>query len=156
VTSPTDFLAEPDVVLLDVQARSGEDAVRVLHERLTAENPAVTDPARFLDDVFERMRIASVCVSDDIALPHARTNAVTQLTMAVGRARDGVSFDADHPQVHLIVLMGTPKDAVGDYLRTVAALSRVLRHPPTRAGLMAAQNEEEFRALLAGAMTTKR
>jgi len=143
------------VVLLDVRARSGEEAVRALHGALVADRAVVVDPPRFLDDVLERMRIASVCIADDIALPHARTTAVTRLTMAIGRVAAGVSFDAEHPHVRLVVLMGTPKDSVAEYLRVVAALSRVLRHPPTRVALMAAQKEEEFRALLSGAALTK-
>jgi mannitol/fructose-specific phosphotransferase system IIA component (Ntr-type) len=143
------------LVLLDLRARSGEEAVRALHGILAGDRSVVADPARFLDDVLERMRIASVCIADDIALPHARTTAVTRLTMAIGRVADGVSFDPEHPRVRLVVLMGTPKDSVGEYLRVVAALSRVLRHARTRAALMAVQNEEEFRALLTGAASTK-
>lgn len=166
--SPTEFLAEPDVVALDLQAFSGEEAVRALHARLTDPSraagasgappgssairvgAAITDAPGFLTDVLGRMRLASVCLAEDIALPHARTDAVARMVLAVGRVRSGVAFDAEHPAVRLVFLIGTPRRDVGEYLKVVAALSRLLRQPAVRSGLLAARDEAEFRSLLAG------
>ena len=153
---PTEFIAEPDVVLLDLPARPGEEAIRALHRRLAAESDAVTDAPRFLDELLERMRIAPVCIAEDIALPHARTDAVRRLVLGVARAPEGIAFDAAHPRVQLVFLIGTPKSAVTEYLRVVAALTRLLRPPAARAALMAAADEAEFRALLSGGVAAQR
>lgn len=153
--SPIEFLAEPDVVALDLAASSGEEAVRTLHARLAdparaGASTVITDAAGFLTDVLGRMRLASVCLADDIALPHARTDAVSRMVLAVGRASGGVAFDPEHPAVRLVFLIGTPRRDVGEYLKVVAALSRLLRPPEVRSGLLAARDEAEFRSLLAG------
>ena len=136
--------------MLDLPAASGEAAVRLLHERLVATTDAIIDPPRFLGDITARMQVASICIAAEIALPHARTDAVARMVLAVGRAEQGIAFDAEHPHVRLVFLIGTPKAAVPEYLQAVAALSRLLRHPLTRAGLHAAPDEAEFRAVLAG------
>ena len=148
--SPTEFIAEADAVVLDLEASSAEDAISLLHKRL-AERPAVLlDAERFLADVKTRMRMASVCIADDIALPHARTDAVNRLVLAVARTRTPVPFDPRHPAIQLIFLIGTPKAAVTEYLQVVARLSRLLRNPSRRNGLLTTENEADFRALLSG------
>lgn len=156
MSSPTEFIAEPDSVVLDLEAETGEAAVRALHRRLVQVPGAVDDAPGFLADLTTRMQLGPVCIAEDIALPHARTNAVSHLVLAVGRALKPVPFDADHPRVRLIFLIGTPKDAVTGYLKAVAALSRMLRNPATRAGLLSTTDEAEFRALLSGGVAARR
>ncbi len=141
--------------MLDLRATSGEEAVRALHARLGDAGGAVTAPAQFLTDLLERMSAASVCIADDIALPHARTAAVGRMVFAAARTAGEIAFDATHPRVRLIFLIGTPRAAVAEYLKVVAGLSRLLKNTAARAALLAAPNEEEFRALLGSARGAK-
>ena len=147
--SPTELIAKPDVVLLDLVASSREAALRALHAEL-AKLPAVKDGDRLLRDMLERVMLASVCIAADVALPHARTAAVDRIVLGVARiAAPGVGFDGEHPAVRLMFMVGTPKEEVGAYLQLVAGISRVLRGEGARAGLLAAKTEAEFRAVLA-------
>lgn len=154
--SPTKFIAEPDVVVLDLQARTGEEAVRALHQRLAFGSDAVVDPPRLLAGLLDRMALAPVCIASDVALPHARTDAVSRMVFAVGRSAEGIAFDAQHPGVRLVFLIGTPRNEMMGYLQAVAALSRVLRNPATRAGLFAAADAAEFRSLLSSGVASPR
>lgn len=156
VNSPADLIANPDAVTLDLRATSGEEAIRALHGHLGLAGGGVTDAPQLLADLIERAQVASVCIADDVALPHARTAAVERMVLAVGRATAAIAFDAEHPRVRLVFLIGTPKSAVTDYLKVVAALSRLLKDPATRNGLLLAPTETEFRALLARGATAKR
>ena len=149
--SPAELIASPDVVTLDLRASDGEEAIRALHQRLRATTPEVKDAAEFLKALLERAAVASVCIAEDVAMPHARTAAVGRILLAVARTAAPVAFDAEHPAVRLIFLIGTPKAAVAEYLQTVAALSRLLKNSVTRAALLAAPTEAEFRAVLARA-----
>lgn len=153
---PTDLIAKPDAVVLDLRAANGEEAIRALHARLGDVGGAVTNGPQFLTDLLERAQLASVCIADEIALPHARTAAVERMVLAVGRATEPIAFDAEHPKVRLVFLIGTTKAAVTDYLQVVAALSRLLKNATMRANLLAARDEAEFRALLARSLPTKR
>ena len=72
--------------------------------------------------------------------------------MVLGVARialPGVGFDAAHPAVRLVFMVGTPKQQVEEYLLAVAAITRVLKAEGVHAGLLAARTEAEFAALLA-------
>lgn len=146
---PTELIAHPDAVVLDLVASSREAAMRALHAEL-ARRPGVLDGERFLRDLLERVMLAPVCIAADVALPHARTGAVDRIVLGVARiAAPGVGFDGEHPAVRLMFMIGTPRQQVEDYLRLVAAISRLLKTDGVRAGLLAAKTEAEFRAQLA-------
>ena len=153
---PTELIAEPDAVALDLEAGTGEAVVGLLHRRLTEVSDAISNAPDFLREVIQRMRVAPVCIADDVALPHARTDAVSRIVIGVARTKNPVPFDAGHPGVRLIFLIGTPKNEVTGYLRVVARLSRLLRNPVIRAGLYSATDEAEFRALLSGGVAARR
>jgi mannitol/fructose-specific phosphotransferase system IIA component (Ntr-type) len=148
------LISNPDAVWLGLQAESGQEAIRQVHDRLSELPGVVREPPQLLADLFERARLASVCIADDIALPHARTTAVDRLVLAVARANRGIAFDAEHPAVRLIFLVGTPREAMAEYLQMVAAISRVLRNPIARGALLAASDEADFRGLLAHVLPT--
>jgi len=151
LNSPFELIASPDAVVTDLRVNSGEEAIRALHQRLRASTPEVRDAEQFMHDLLERAALSSVCIADDVALPHARTTAVGRIVLAVARMAGPVVFDAEHPRVRLVFLIGTPKAAVSEYLQTVAALSRMLKNVTTRAALLGAPTEAEFRAVLARA-----
>lgn len=147
--SPTELIAKPDIVKLDLTANSREAALRSLHADL-AKVEGVVEPDRFLLDLLERAMVAPVCIAADVALPHARTNAVDRIVLGVARlAAPGVGFDGEHPSVRLMFMVGIPRQQVEEYLQLVAAISRLLRSDSARPDLLAAKTEEQFRALLA-------
>ena len=150
VEPPTELIAQPETVLLDLAATSREAALKALHARL-AGAPGVLDRERFLFDLLERVLMAGVCIAPDVALPHARTAAVDRLVLGVARlAAPGVAFDAEHPQVRLVFLVGVPREAVDTYLQAVAAISRLLKTDGAHDALLAAPDEAAFREILSG------
>jgi mannitol/fructose-specific phosphotransferase system IIA component (Ntr-type) len=94
------------------------------------------------------MRKDSVAIAPDVAIPHARTDAVERLVLAVGRSSAGIAFDAVHPSVRLIFLIGAPRQQVGGYLQLVATISRLLRREGAREALLKADSEDELRDIL--------
>ncbi|MDB6167683.1 MAG: putative IIA-like nitrogen-regulatory protein PtsN [Verrucomicrobia bacterium] len=146
---PSQLLGKPDALILDLVANSREAALCTLHAQLAA-SPAVKDAPLFLHGLLERAMLAPVCIAPEVALPHARTTAVERVVLGVARiAAPGVGFDAEHPQVRLVFMVGTPKQQVEEYLLSVAAITRLLKTDGVRAGLLTARTEAEFRALLA-------
>ncbi|HND60245.1 MAG TPA: PTS sugar transporter subunit IIA [Opitutaceae bacterium] len=146
---PSQLLAKPDALILDLAANSREAALSGLHAALS-RCPAVKDAPRLLHGLLERAMLAPICIAPDVALPHARTDAVERIVLGVARlAAPGVGFDAEHPNVRLVFMVGTPKPQVDEYLLAVAAITRVLKAEGIRPGLLAAKTEADFRELLA-------
>jgi mannitol/fructose-specific phosphotransferase system IIA component (Ntr-type) len=148
VETSTELLSQPDALVLDLVATTRNDALRLLHAELI-KSSAVNDHAQLWRDLLERAELSSVCIAPEVALPHARTLSVDRLVLGVARVRDpGVMFDAEHPSVRLMFMIGTPRQRVEEYLRMVAAITRRLRKPDTIPALLGAPTADEFRAVL--------
>ena len=139
------MVAEEVPVILDFQAGSEADAIlRVAG--LLAGDPRIKDQQRFLDAVFERQKISPPLLGNGIALPHARTPAVSELVIAVGRSRSPVQIG--EAEVRLIFLIGVPPHLIAEYLAMTSSLARRLRLPGVVESLLAAPDAEAFRSLL--------
>ena len=122
----SDHLSEK-FVAVKLASRTKDEAIRELAGLLRA-SPEVTDFEKYLADVFAREAQASTGVGRGAAIPHARTDAVRDFVVAVGRAPEGIEFAAiDGRPVRTIVLMGTPKTKVNLYLKLLAHLSHLIK-----------------------------
>ena len=122
-----------------------------LHDiaRLLDGHPDVANYAGFYAELLARDRLDTTCLGNAVALPHARTEHVKKIVMAVGRSDAGLPFDDKGEIVKLVFVLGTPKSKPGDYLAIVSALCKLLRDPADRAALLAAPTPEAFIAAIA-------
>jgi fructose-specific phosphotransferase system IIA component len=135
----TDYIQQ-DSINLNLQSRNKGDAIRELAQVMEI-TPAMSNFKSFLKDVFEREKLETTGIGDEIAIPHARTNAVKQLIIAVGRSRHGINFESpDGRKVKLLLLMGIPQESVSHYLKILAQLTRLLKRGPLREKLLEAQD----------------
>ena len=130
---------------------AGTKRTTALHDiaRLLDGHPDVANYAGFYDELLARDRLDTTCLGNAIALPHARTEHVKQIVLAVGRSDAGIPFDANGEIVKLFFVLGTPKSKPGDYLAVVSALCKLLRDPADRATFLTAESPEAFIAALA-------
>jgi len=105
------------------------------HEALEAlieilcPSPAITDCGAFRRAVFEREAVMSTGIGGGIAIPHVRIPEVTQITVGLGIAPEGVDYGTlDNQPVHILVLFATPKSAEKEYLRLLARVMTSLRN----------------------------
>jgi len=142
----TDYI-QKNFITLHLRSKKKESAIRELSQLLKGA-PAMGNHKRFLEDVFERERLGSTVIGDEIALPHARTDAVNQLIIAIGRSKNGVECKSpDGRKVKLFFLMGTPQGSISHYLHILAQLTRLLKNSTLKENLLEAQDRESFLTL---------
>jgi mannitol/fructose-specific phosphotransferase system IIA component (Ntr-type) len=135
---------KPYLVSLNLKAKTHEEAVLEIASLLKGD-AALTDFDGFYKALQERERLESTCLGNGIAFPHARTDAVRGMVIAVGCSAAGVvNARADNQTEHLIFVIGTPKRMVTEYLSVVGALARLLKDDMLRKKLLHAKNAEEF------------
>lgn len=148
--SPLAALQWPSVAL-DLQGRTKEAVIDQLLA-LCARSGAVTDLAEARRGVLARESKGSTGMEHGIALPHARTEAVTRMVCALGISRAGVDFDSmdrEPARVFFMVLM--PMSVTVEYTRLTGALMRALDEPG-REALLAAKSGREAVEILAHGM----
>jgi mannitol/fructose-specific phosphotransferase system IIA component (Ntr-type) len=140
-------LLKPDQIKLELDQAKRCNAINEVAQ-LLQNNPNVTNFAGFYEELLARERIESTCLGNEIAFPHARTDSLKGMVLAVGRSTGGVWFENSSQNVKLIFVIGTPKRMVTDYLSVVGGLARLLKDATTREQLLTVQGVDEFIATL--------
>ena len=140
-------ILDPKLVALELREGTAAEAILELAE-LLRDHGHVQDFFKFADAVMEREGRTSTNTGEGVAFPHARTDLVNKISLAVGRSTPGIRFGPSKELVHLIFLFGVPKQMVTDYLVCVGAVARVVKDQPKRDELIAVATAEEFVELL--------
>jgi mannitol/fructose-specific phosphotransferase system IIA component (Ntr-type) len=134
-------------VELTLRPRTPAGAIRELIALLAA-NEEVTDSEKFLSRVMEREQVNPSTVEHGVAFPHARTDLVEKIVLAIGRSRVGIPFRHDGKRARLVFLIGVPQRLVSDYLVCVGALARIAKDENIRTQLLHASTADEFIEIL--------
>jgi fructose-specific phosphotransferase system IIA component len=129
-------------ICLELQARDKEGVITELAEYIK-EASGMKSFKTFLKDVFKREEVATTGIGGEVAIPHARTDAVESFVIGFGRSSEGVDFKAlDSKPCKLFFMLGTPKDQVPQYLQILAHLTRLLKNQSFCNELLAAKTPE--------------
>jgi len=136
-------LLDPARITLAVQSTKRTNAINEV-AKLLESHPDVANFQGFYNELLARERLDTTCLGNEIALPHARTEHVRKIVLAVGRSTEGVLFENSNQMVKLMFVLGTPKNNPTDYLILVGALCRLIKDAASRDALMAAPTPEAF------------
>ncbi|MFQ5719215.1 MAG: PTS sugar transporter subunit IIA [Acidobacteriota bacterium] len=118
------------------------DVLETLVARLAAAG-AVTDEADAIARLREREQLKSTGIGGGIAIPHAKTPAVSRTRIAFGRSREGIPFDAiDGKPAHLIFLILGPPDSAAEHVRVLSRIAHLVRNPGFLAACDAAEDAQ--------------
>ncbi len=133
----------PELVSLDVDLGGDKAAViRALAERVAAQGRA-TDAAGLFDAAWAREQTDETGLPGGIAIPHAKTAAVTIPSLAFARLAPGVDFGAEDGPADLVFLIAAPADAAEAHLAVLSKLARNLMQDDFTSALRAAKTDAE-------------
>jgi len=147
---PITRLLDPSRIILKVQSTKRTSALNEVAKTL-ANHPDVANFEGFYHELLARDRLDTTCMGNAIALPHARTEHVKSIVLAVGRSERGVFFENGNEMVRLMFMLGTPKTKPTDYLMVVSALCKLLKESANREAFLSAETPEAFIEAVAAA-----
>lgn len=122
----TEFL-DVKGIHLDLQASEKQDILRELVDVLAGVKD-IGDKKLILKALLERESLGSTGIGQGIAIPHGKTDKVSELISVLAISKKGVNFEAlDGEPVYIFFLLVAPKDAAGPHLKALAQISRMLR-----------------------------
>jgi len=136
-----------DAIILDMKAATKEAALREL------AGVAATLCGRFTEEtlynvLMERETVGSTGVGNGVAIPHGKIEGLDKILLCFGRSRTGINFDAiDNRPAHLFVLLLSPASKAGEYLQTLAAVSRILKQHEKRQQLLDSTSRDDIASL---------
>ncbi len=133
----------PDLVSLDVGLGADKAAViRALAARVVAQGRA-TDAESLFADAWAREEKDETGLPGGIAIPHAKSAAVTEPSLAFARLSPGVDFGAPDGPADLVFLIAAPEGAAEAHLAVLSQLARSLMQDDFTRGLRAATTGDE-------------
>jgi amino acid transporter len=106
------------------------------------------EPSVLFNLLVQRETETSTVLNPDLAIPHIIINGEGAFEVLLVRARSGISFAPEYPNVHTVfVLVGT-KDERNFHLRVLSAIAQIVQDPGFEKKWMTARNEQELRDIL--------
>lgn len=136
---------DPARIDLSIQAQSDKDVILEVASLLEGTR-AVRSFEGLCEDILTRERLSPTAIGNGVAVPHARTDHVDRIVMAVGRLDRPVIFDQE--EVWLVFLIGIPRSLPGKYLSLVGALGRLANNQAILNELKEASSPKQFIAAL--------
>ncbi|WP_084076699.1 fructose-specific PTS transporter subunit EIIC [Demequina sp. NBRC 110057] len=140
-------LIDETQVVLDLTADDRHAATRVLAERLVATGRC-TDLDAFLADVRKREETMATGLPGGIAIPHARSAAITEPTLGFGRLATGLDWGAKDGAADLVFLIAAPEGGGEAHMQVLPKLAKALMKKEFTAALRSATSDAEVVALV--------
>ncbi len=138
----SEYLPEQQIV---TQLNS-ENKFEIIEELLDVlqRNQRLLDRETARKDVIAREGYLSTGLENGLAIPHAKTDGVDGLVIALGLKTQGVDFESlDGKPAQIIFLVLSPRDTSGPHIQSLAVISRNLKDKAKRETLLQASSEAE-------------
>ena len=134
-----------DAIEVDLQAIKKKETLKELIDKLVvAKRIKENAKEKILQALLDREKLGSTGIGQGVAIPHAKTDKVTEIVCAFATSRKGVEFDAlDGEKVYIIFLLIAPHDSAGMHLKVLAKISRLLKDKFFRQALREAKVPSE-------------
>lgn len=143
----TDLLKRESVELSGTPESKGQAIDQMVE--LMAKGGNISDLQRYKEGVLKREEEGTTGIGEGIAIPHAKTDAVSAPGLAAMLVPQGVDYDAlDGQPVHMIFLIAAPNTEDNVHLEVLSRLSMLLMDDEFRANLLDAADVTEFLAYI--------
>lgn len=137
-------LLKPEFIISDLKSDSKEDLIKELID-LFKNDPRVEDLDKVKSAVLDREKIMSTGVGKGFAIPHGKTNAVTEIIAAFGRIKDGIDYNSlDGQPVNLVFLLVGKDNLISTHIKLLSRISRLMNKDDFRKRLLEAESSEEI------------
>jgi len=129
-------------VLTEFKSENKDDVINELIELLKGDERILD-----LDDVrkcvFDREKIMSTGVGKGFAIPHGKTNSVSDILAAFGKSEKPIDYNSlDGEPVHLVFLLIGKENLVGKHIKLLSRISRLMNNDEFRKRLIEAESKE--------------
>ena len=143
-----DVLTPERVIFLDTAHK--REALDCLIGCLS-EASQVNDVNELANEIFHREELMSTGIGFSVAVPHVRLDSITSLVMAVGIGKQEITDyeSLDEKPVRIVCMVAARTNQHAQYLKTLGAVSSLLKTESVREALVNAPDEATAYALLA-------
>ena len=136
-------LITPEVVKVPLKSETKPAVLRELVQILK-DAGKINDFEGALTAIHKREELGSTGLELGIAVPHAKTDVVQNLTLAIGISPQGIDFNSlDGKPAHLFFLMLAPPNQSGPHIEALAEIAKLSKSRAFCDMLVHARSSEE-------------
>jgi fructose-specific phosphotransferase system IIA component len=143
----TSILTE-DLIQINIPGTTKDEIINAVID-LSKNSQKIKDIEKVRHAIFEREKIMSTGVGKGFAIPHGKTDAVTDIVAAFGITEKPIDYQSlDHEPVRLLFLLVGKDSLVGAHIKLLSRISRLMNKEELRTKLLEAKSPAEILQLL--------
>jgi PTS system fructose-specific IIC component len=132
-----------DVIAVNMDAADKDDAIKKIID-LSANSGKILDLEKASRTIFEREKLVSTGVGKGFAIPHGKTDAISDVVASFAITKDPIDFDSiDGEPVRFIFLLIGKENLLNTHIKLLSRISRLMNKDEFREALLEAKSSEE-------------
>ena len=141
-------ILKKESVIADLLGDSKVQVIKEMTQCLKKNNLIKKDQALF-ETLMEREKLGSTGIGENVAIPHGKSDEVTQIITVLARSKKGVEFESlDQKPVHFVCMVIAPAHSTGQHLKVLARVSRIFKNQGIREEILKAENSDTIYSIL--------
>ena len=143
-----DEILKKESVIADITGKNKLDVIKEMTERLKQNDTIKNDQALYAT-LMEREKLGSTGIGENVAIPHGKSDELTQIIIAFARSLSGIDFESlDQKPVHFVCMVIAPAHSTGQHLKALARISRLFKNQTLREGILKAEDSNAIYSIL--------
>jgi PTS system nitrogen regulatory IIA component len=143
-----DDILKKDSIIANLVGTKKEEVLHEMTDFLQSQN-LIQDKETLFKTLTEREKLGSTGIGENVAIPHGKTDEISQIITVFARSLGGVDFEAlDQKPVHFICLVIAPSNSTGQHLKALARISRIFKNQNLRDKILKLQDASQIYSLL--------
>jgi PTS system nitrogen regulatory IIA component len=129
----------------------GKNKLEVIQEMTSClkQNNIIKDDQVLFTTLMEREKLGSTGIGENVAIPHGKSDELTQIITVFARSLGGVDFESlDQKPVHFVCMVIAPAHSTGQHLKALARISRLFKNQALREGILKAEDSNAIYSIL--------
>ncbi|MDC1123411.1 PTS sugar transporter subunit IIA [Nitrospinaceae bacterium] len=129
----------------------GKNKLEVIQEMTSCikQNNIIKDDQALFTTLMEREKLGSTGIGENVAIPHGKSDELTQIITVFARSLGGVDFESlDQKPVHFVCMVIAPAHSTGQHLKALARISRLFKNQALREGILKAEDSNAIYSIL--------
>ena len=143
-----DDILKKDSIIANLAGVNKGEILREITDFLQKQG-LIKDKETLLNTLMEREKLGSTGIGENVAIPHGKSDELSQIITVFGRSLQGVHFESlDQKPVHFVCMVIAPSNSTGQHLKALARISRLFKNQDLREGILKLQDANQIYSLL--------
>ena len=143
-----DEILKKESVIANIAGKNKLDVIKEMTERLKQNDTIKNDQALYAT-LMEREKLGSTGIGENVAIPHGKSDELTQIITVFARSLSGIDFESlDQKPVHFVCMVIAPAHSTGQHLKALARISRLFKNQKLREGILKAEDSNAIYSIL--------